>query len=120
VLRRLLPLAPLLAALAADAAGTHRLTFYLLLLAIPAAVVAGLDRFAAVLEGHAALGQAFGAGLVVILVVLSEAVRGPHLAENAAPAVAISALGAALALAAVPALRALVSAPLRPALRPPA
>jgi hypothetical protein len=120
VLRRALPLVPLLAALAADGAGAHRLAFYLLLLAIPAAVVSGLDRFAAVLDGDAALGQAVLGGLVVVLVVLSEAARGPHLTENAAPALAVSTLAAALVLVAAHALRALISVPLRPALRPPA
>ena len=118
MLRRALPLAPLLAALAADGAGAHRLAFYVLLLAIPTAAVAGLERFAAVLDGDAPLGQAVLAGLVVVLVVLSEAVRGPHLTENAAPALAFSTLAAAFVLVAIQGLRALVSVPLRPALRP--
>jgi hypothetical protein len=120
VRRRLLPLAPLLAALAADGAGSHRLAFYLLLLAVPATVVAGLDRFAAVLDGCAPLGQAVTAGIVVVLVVLGEAARGPHLAENATPSLAISALAAALVLVVLQSVRALVSAPLRTELRPPA
>jgi hypothetical protein len=120
VLRRALPLVPLLAALAADGAAAHALAFYLLLLAIPAAAVAGLDRFASVLDGEAALGQAVLGGVVVVLVVLSEAVRGPHLAENAAPPLALSALAAALVLVGLQWLRALVSPALRPALRPPA
>ena len=110
MLRRALPLAPLLAASAADGAGAHRLAFYLLLLAIPAAVVAGLDRFAAVLDGDAPPGQAVLGGLV----------RGPHLAENATPALALSTLAAATVLVALQGLRALISVPLRPAVRPPA
>jgi hypothetical protein len=120
VLRRALPLAPLAAALAADGASAHRLAFYLLLLAIPAAVVAALDRFAAVLDGEAAPITALLGAVVVVLVVLSEAARGPHLTENAAPPLALSALGAALVLVAAQSLRRLVSAPLGPALRPPA
>jgi len=119
VLRRALPLAPLLAALAADGASAHRLAFYLLLLAVPAAVVAGLDRFAAVLDGDAPLGQAVLGGIVIVLVVLGEAVRGPHLAENAAPPLALSALLAALAVVALQSLRAFVKPALRPVLRPP-
>lgn len=120
MLRRLLPLVPIAAALAADAAGAHRLSFYLLLLAIPAAVVAALDRFGAALDGAAPLGQAVIGGLVVVLVVLSEAARGPRLTENAAPPLALSALAVALLVVAAQGLRALVRAPLRPALRPPA
>ena len=120
MLRRALLLAPLLAALAADGAGAHRPAFYLLLLAIPAAVVAGLDRFAAALDGEAPLGQAALSGVVVVLVVLSEAARGPHLTENAVPPLALSALAAALAVVGLQSLRALVSPVLRPALRPPA
>jgi hypothetical protein len=120
VLRHVLSLVPLAAALAGDAAGAHRLAFYLLLLAIPAAVVAALDRFGAALDGEGPLGQAVTGGLVVVLVVLSEAVRGPQLTENAAPALALSALGVAIVLVAAQGLRALVGMPLRPALRPPA
>jgi hypothetical protein len=120
VLRRLLPLVPLAAALVADATGAHRLAFYLLLLAVPAAVVAALDRFGAALDGEAPLGQAVGGGCVVVLVVLSEAARGPHLTENAAPPLALSALVVALVLVAVQGLRALGGLPLRLALRPPA
>jgi hypothetical protein len=116
-MRRLLPLAPLAAALAADGAGAHRLAFYLLLLAVPAAVVAGLDRFAAVLDGVAPPGQAVAGGIVVVLVVLSEAARGPHLAENAVPALALSSLAVALALVSLQAARLLLSAPLAPVSR---
>jgi hypothetical protein len=118
--RRLLPAAPLLAALAADAASAHRLAFYLLLLAIPAAVVAALDRFAAFLDDAAPLGQALLAGAVVVLVVLSEAARGPHLAENAVPALALSSLAAALALVGLQSVRVLLATPLRPVSRGPA
>ena len=119
MLRRILPLAPLLAALAADGAAAHRLAFYLLLLAIPAAVIAALDRFAAVLDGHAPLGQAVLGGIVIVLVVLGEAARGPQLAENAAPPLALSALLAALALVGLQSLRAFARPALRPVLRPP-
>jgi hypothetical protein len=108
VLRRLAPLGPLAAALAADGTGAHRLAFYVLLLAVPAAVVAALDRFAAALDGEADLRGAVLGGLVVCLVVLGEAARGPHLVANAAPPLALSTLAAALALSGAQALAALV------------
>src|SRR5947209_18056265 len=75
-MRRLAPLVPTLAAAAADGAGSHRLAFYLLLLAIPAAVAAGLDRLAAALDGAGASVEAVLSGLALALIVLSEAVRG--------------------------------------------
>jgi hypothetical protein len=110
VLRRALPLVPLAAALAADGASAHRLAFYVLLLAIPAAVVAALDRFGEALEGETTPAAALLGAVVVVLVVLSEAVRGPHLVENAAPPLALSALAAALVVVAAQSLRRLVSA----------
>jgi hypothetical protein len=118
VLRRALPLAPLAAALAADAASAHRLAFYVLLLAIPAAVVAALDRFAETLDGRAAPTPAILGGVVLLLVVLSEVARGPHLLQNTAPPFALSTLGAAFGLVLVQALRRLVSASARRAPTP--
>ena len=119
-MRRLAPLVPTLAAVAADGAGSHRLAFYLLLLAIPAAVLAGLDRFAAALDGEGETRQAVLSGLALALIVLSEAARGPRLAENAAPALALSALGAS-AMVLMLQLVAPLLAPLhRPVLRRPA
>jgi hypothetical protein len=116
---RLAPLALTLAALAADGLGTHGLAFYVLLLAIPAAAAAGLDRFASALDGSGPRFPAVLAALVLALVVLGEAVRSPHLSDNVAPALASSTLGAAIALLALQALgsrfAAVVSAPRRPA-----
>jgi hypothetical protein len=103
--RRALPLAPLAAALAADGASAHRLAFYLLLLAIPAAVVAALDRFGELLDGRAAPAQAVLGGVVVMLAVLSEVARGPHLLQNTAPPLALSTLGAAFVLVVAQSLR---------------
>jgi hypothetical protein len=118
MLCRLAPLAPMLAAAGADGAGVHRLAFYLLLLAIPAAAVAGLERLGAALEGRCELRQAIVCGTALALVVLSEAARGPHLAENAAPALAISAFACSLVLLALQVLRGLVTVPLPTARRP--
>jgi len=117
MLRRFAPLAPMLAAAGADGAGAHRIAFYFLLLAVPAAVVAGLDRFAAALDGQGEARQAVVCGTALGLVVLSEAVRAPHLPENAAPALGISAFGVALALLALQALYGLVTVPLPTARR---
>jgi hypothetical protein len=117
MLLRLAPLVPLLAAAAADGAGMHRLAFYVLLLAVPAGALAGLDRLAAVLDGQGEARHAVVCGAALALVVLSEAVRGPYLAENAAPALAVSALAVALVLFTLPALRGLAAAPLPTARR---
>ena len=98
MLRRLAPLPLVLAAVAADVGGDRGLAFYALLLAIPAVVAAGLDRFGAALEGTGERRHAIVLTLVLVLVVLSAAVRSPHLAEHALPALAASTLAAAAAL----------------------
>jgi hypothetical protein len=118
VLRPALPLAPLAAALTADAASAHRIAFYVLLLGVPAAVVAALERFGLVLDGHAPPVAALPGAVVVGLVVLSEAARGPHLIVNAAPPLAISALGVALLVVVAQSLRGLISAQLASPVRP--
>ncbi len=120
MLRRLAPLGPVLAATAADGAGTHRLAFYALLVAVPAGAVAALEAFGAALEGAGDRLQALLAGLALALTVLGEAARGPHLAENAVPALALSALVASVVMLALQALAALLAAPARFPLRPPA
>jgi hypothetical protein len=116
---RLAPLALTLAALAADGLGVHGLAFYLLLLVIPAAAAAGLDRFASALDGTGPRLPAVVVGLVLALVVLGEAVRAPYLAENNSSALASSTLVAAIALLALQAaadgVAALVAAPRRSA-----
>jgi hypothetical protein len=101
-------LASMLAAAGADAAGGHRLAFYVLLIAVPAAAIAGLDRFASAVDGDGERRQAVVCAVALALVVLSEALRGPHLPENAAPALATSALLVAVALLVAQALRGLV------------
>ncbi len=108
MLRRFLPLALLSLAVCGDAGGAHRLAFYALLLAIPATAAAGLDRFAAALDGASEPRQAVVLALALALVVLSEAARSPHLAENVAPALAVSTLAAAAALLGLQAARALL------------
>jgi hypothetical protein len=117
MLRRIAPIAPMLAAACADGAGAHRVAFYFLLLAIPAGAVLGLDRFADALDGRGEARQAVVSGAALVLLVLGEAVRSPHLAENVAPTLALTSLGVALALLGVQALRGLASAPLSAARR---
>jgi hypothetical protein len=111
MLRRLLPLGPVLLVALADGAGAHRLAFYLLLLAVPAAVAASLACFGEALEGGTEEGlQALLAVLVLALAVAGASARAPYLTQGALPASAVSALVAILVLlglqlaAALPAL----------------
>ena len=77
MLRRLLPLGPVVLVALADGAGAHRLAFYLLLLAVPAAVAASLTCFGEALEGGPEEGlQALLAALALLLVVAGAAARG--------------------------------------------
>jgi len=113
MLRRLLPLGPVLLAALADGAGLHRLAFYALLLAVAAAVVAALTCFGDALEGTTEDGlQALLATLVLLLVVVGCAARAPYLTEGRLPTSAVSALVATLVvlgLQAVAGLPSLVS-----------
>ena len=93
MLRRLLPLGPVLLVALADGAGAHRLAFYLLLLAVPAAVAASLTCFGEALDGRPEDGlQALLAALALLLVVAGAAVRAPYLTQGALPTAAVSAL----------------------------
>ena len=86
MLRRLLPLGPILLVALADGAGAHRLAFYLLLLAVPAAVAASLTCFGEALEGGPEEGlQALLAALALLLVVAGAAARAPYLTQGALP-----------------------------------
>ncbi len=97
MLRRLLPLGPVLLVALADGAGAHRLAFYLLLLAVPAAVAASLTCFGEALEGRPEDGlQALLAALALLFVVAGAAARAPYLTQGAIPTSAVSALLAAL------------------------
>lgn len=101
---RLLPLSLALGAVLADAGGVHRLGFWLLLLAIPAAAGAAFVGVGDVLEGKNAWIRGVTTTLALALLLLASAVRQGAPVGNAVPALAISAaLGAAL-LYALPAL----------------
>jgi hypothetical protein len=110
-----LPVALVLLVTVCDAADVPTLSFYFLLAAVPAIVVAGLAAVEERLqEGAPAHRRAIGLLHVVslVLVVLSAALRAPLRAEGTVPRAALSAVIACLAvfgvqgiLATVPALR---------------
>ena len=93
MLRRLLPLGPVLLVALADGAGLHSLAFYALLLAVPAAVAAALRCFGEALEAGPEEGlQAILSALVLLLVVAGAAARAPYLTQGVLPTSAVSAL----------------------------
>jgi protein-S-isoprenylcysteine O-methyltransferase Ste14 len=113
--RELLPVALVLLVTICDAADVPTLSFYFLLAAVPAIVVAGLAAVEERLqEGAAAHRRAIGLLHVVslVLVLVSAALRAPLRAEGTVPPAALSAVIACLAvfaaqgiLATLPALR---------------
>src|SRR6266498_3295986 len=72
---RLLPLSVALGALLADAAGLHRLAFYLLLLAVPGAAAAAFVAAADAFEARRAWPRAASTTLALTLLVTASAVR---------------------------------------------
>jgi hypothetical protein len=94
--RRVVPVVLVIAAAAADGAGAHRLAFYALLLAVPAAAVAALEAFAHVLDGARDHLHALLWTVVLGLLVTGAAVRAPLVTEGAVPTLARSALLACL------------------------
>jgi len=97
-----------------DAANAPSLSFYLLLAAVPAIVVAGLASVEEVLEGAAAHRRAIAMLHVVtlLLVVVGAALRSPLRAEGTIPTAGVSAVIACLVvfaiqgvIAALPAVR---------------
>jgi len=94
---RLLPLSLALGAVVADAGGIHRLGFWLLLLAIPAAAGAAFVGVGDVLEGKSAWLRGISTTLALALLLLGSAVREGAPLGSGVPVLAISAaLGAAL------------------------
>jgi hypothetical protein len=110
---RALPLSLALLALLADAAGVHGLAFYLVLLAIPGAAAAAFVGAGDALEGRGAWLRGISTTLALALLVLGSAARAnaPH--GGAVPALAVSAVVAAVIAYSIPAL-AWVLEPLRP------
>lgn len=104
-MHRAAPAALLVAALAADAAGSHGLAFYLLLGAIVVTAHAALEAYGVLVDlpgtANALAVARFRAALAVValaLAVVAAAVRAPALAGAAVPAVGLSAVVAALAV----------------------
>jgi hypothetical protein len=89
--RRLLPATLVLAALLFDAGGSHGLALALLLLAIPAAFVLALDCYGDALESRCSWARPVLAGMSLLLLVLSAALRSPAVIGGV-PKFAVSAL----------------------------
>ena len=92
----------------ADAAGHHSLAYYALVVAVPVVAVAALSALGDVLDGTAATPHdrtlALLTGIVLAFVLLAAAVRAPVVSDGPPPAIAVTAVVAALALFAVQAL----------------
>jgi hypothetical protein len=95
--RRLFPALLVLAALLSDAGGGHGLALALLLLAIPAAFVFALDCYGDLLESRCSGVRPALAGLSLLLLVLSAALRSPAVIGGV-PQFAVSALVITLVL----------------------
>jgi hypothetical protein len=91
-----LPLTIALGAVAADGAGHHRLAFYLVLLAIPAAAGAALAAAGDLADGKAVALRIMCTAAALGLLVVSSAARANAPQDATVPAIAISALFAAL------------------------
>jgi hypothetical protein len=89
--RRLLPAPLAFAALLADAAGSHRLAFVLLLAAIPAAFVLALECYGDALEARCGLLRPLLAALGLASLLMSAALRSPAVVGGV-PHLAVSAL----------------------------
>jgi hypothetical protein len=99
---RLLPLTFVLAAVAADGGGQHRIASYLVLLAIPGAAAAALDAVAGLLDGRATLVRSVCTTLALVLLVLGSAVRYNAPRGAGVPPLALSTLAATIAAYMVP------------------
>jgi hypothetical protein len=98
----LLPLTIALGGVAADGAGAHRLAFYLVLLAVPAAAGAALAAAGDVAEGRHVAGRMACTAAALVLLVVSSAARYNAPTGASVPTIAISALmGCVLAYSAL-------------------
>jgi hypothetical protein len=107
-----------LAALLADAIGAHGLASWLVLLALPAAAAAAFVGISDALEGRIRWLGATTAAAGLVLLVLGSAVRENAARGSAVPALAVSAVVAALVCYALPGLFWILE-PLRTATRTP-
>ena len=101
---RLLPLSLAVVALLADGVGAHRVAFYLVLLAIPGAAAAAFVAAGDALEGKGAWLRGISTTLALTLLVLGSAVRENAPRGTAVPALAVSAVVAAVLVYGLPAL----------------
>jgi hypothetical protein len=99
---RLFPLVLAVGALLADGAGLHRAAFYLVLLAVVGAAAAAFDGIGAYLEGADGAFRAVTTGLALAFLLLGSAVRANAAVGAHVPAVAISAVVAAIVVYALP------------------
>jgi len=95
--RRALPALLVFAALLSDLAGSHGLALAFLLLGIPAACTLALDCYGDVLESRCSGVRPILAGLALVLLVLSAALRSPAVVGGV-PQFAVSALAGTLVL----------------------
>jgi hypothetical protein len=95
--RRVLPALLVLAALASDGGGSHGLALAFLLVAIPAGFVLVLDCYGDLLAARCSSARPVLAGLGLILLVLSAALRSPAVLGGV-PKLAVSALVTTLVL----------------------
>jgi hypothetical protein len=113
---RLYPLVLLILTLLADAASLHRLSFYLVLLAVPLAAGAAFLAAADTLAGKGETLRAVSSSLALLAVVTS-CVSRSHAVPGTLPVLATSALVGALLAYGVP-LVAWLFEPLRPSPKP--
>lgn len=108
--RRLIPGLLLVAALLADASGSHGVALAFLLLGIPAGFMLALDCYGDALEARCSGWLPLFAGLSLSLLVLSAALRSPAVVGGV-PAAAVSALLLALLLSGAVAIGAFLPGP---------
>jgi hypothetical protein len=101
---RLLPLLLSIGALLADAAGLHRLAFYVVLLAVVGAAAAAFVGVGDLLEGTGGAFRAATTGLALALLIIGSAVRANAAVGGHVPAVAVSAVVATVVVYGLPAL----------------
>jgi hypothetical protein len=95
--RRLLPALLVLAALFSDTGGAHGVALVFLLVAIPSAFVLALDCYGDVLDARCGGVRPALAGIALLLLVLSAALRSPAVIGGV-PTLAVSALVTTLVL----------------------
>jgi hypothetical protein len=105
---RVIPVALVVAAAAADGAGMHGVAFYALLAAVPAVAAAALGAYGAAVERGTSRLHASLWGVVLGLTVVGAAVRAPVLDEGTVPALARSAVVACLGIFCAEAIAGLV------------